>query len=58
MVRMHQAEMFKINDEVRLINEKLIESFLTGEMLALVNTMANGICAQEVAETSEAMGRS
>lgn len=43
LVRMHQAEMFKINDNVRMVNEKLMEKLLTGGMIALANQMAQGI---------------
>ena len=43
LVRMHQAEMFKVNDEIRMVNEKLIEKFLTTEMMGLVSQMAQGV---------------
>ena len=43
LVKMHQAEMFKIDDDIRLVNEKLMKDFLTGEMLGLASQMAQGI---------------
>lgn len=43
LVRMHQAEMFKVDDNIRMVNEKLIEKFLTAEMMGLVSQMAQSV---------------
>lgn len=43
LVRAHQAEMFEANTDIRMVNEKLLEKFLTGEMMALVNQLSQDI---------------